>query len=64
MSHFEIVGDSRPDFGRFVEELREEARWIAIIKADDDTGQAVSDARELRKLAAAVERIGKRQGYL
>jgi hypothetical protein len=57
---------SRPNFGTFVEALRDEADWIETIKAPPNDGhdQARSDAAELRRLADRVEIVGKRQGYM
>lgn len=68
---------SHPDFealGRFAQELLDEADWVENLHRDDHkrggTGQARTDARALRDLAARVaeldedaQRIGRRLGY-
>ena len=58
------LGDGRPDFEDFAEQLRAEARWSAALHNKDTTGQAASDQRKLNELAAFVEQIGRRLGFM
>ena len=53
-----------PDFSGFLEALRSEKAWSAMIHRKDNTGQAASDQAQLSRLIDHVEKVGKAQGFL
>lgn len=53
----------RPNFLPFAEALRAEAKWMLEIHANDDTGEAATDARSLRELANRVQLLGHKLAF-